>query len=599
MRPLDVLDEQTHDAAKAGADCQGGDEDAGGQLDAKRDDGEEALEDHGKEDREDERLDLRGLRDAEALERLVLVALAEEIGDELDAAHARVAVEEGQGGGGDGDEDDLEDGVARHPRLCAHVFGPKHVELGEVGAVEAAKDADEHKEEHLVKVPVLVVRHLEEHDLARAKGVDGAERGSGDHGTEEGAEHDLAGKVVADLLEREEDAADGRTKGDGYAGGTGAGEHLATLALVVLVLGEDATDDVADARGNVDKGTLLAEREARGDGQGEADGLCEERPEAEIAVDDKAAQDAFDLGDTGAGGKVEHLAWEDGFGSALLVGATGKVTGVQTIGTVGAGGGVWEEGGSLGGLLVRAVAVLTGVTVGRRRRFLVEVGGGRRLAGGVLEVEFAGCEVDGEDAGDGGPEDGDDKVHRVAGGPVVRVGGAEFLTPGDPAGAIFGFGVDGREHGGERGVGVLRWERRLSVPGGATGDWGGPAGKDAVSDADAGYERLERIRRRGGDGGVGKEACAVGPGSGSGSGSHVGMVPVGRVAVGAAEAFCEPPIFGAVAVLEIEEDGFGFDDAAGDESGDDAGDGDDYPPLETIPAVDCETADAAEVADAT
>ncbi len=100
----------------------------------------------------------------------MLMTLTEEVGNELDAAHPCVSVEEREGGRDDGDDDNFENGMPRHPRLCADVLGPKHVELGKVSAVETAKDANKHKEEHLVEMPVLVVGDLEEDNLASTKG---------------------------------------------------------------------------------------------------------------------------------------------------------------------------------------------------------------------------------------------------------------------------------------------------------------------------------------------------------------------------------------------------------------------------------------------
>lgn len=124
--------------------------------------------------------------------------------------------------------------------------------------------------------PLLVVGNLEEDDLPRAERVDETQPGCSDHCAEEAAEHDFCAEVVGYLLEGEEDAAYGRAKGYSYACCACGGEDLASFALVVLVLAEEAADDVAYARGDVDEGAFFAEGEARGDGEGEADGFGKE-----------------------------------------------------------------------------------------------------------------------------------------------------------------------------------------------------------------------------------------------------------------------------------------------------------------------------------
>ena len=52
----------------------------------------------------------------------------------------------------------------------------------------------------------------------------------------------------------------------------------------------------------MDAGSLLANRQARGDGQGQANGLDQKRARAEKTFHDEAGDDTFDFGDARAGG---------------------------------------------------------------------------------------------------------------------------------------------------------------------------------------------------------------------------------------------------------------------------------------------------------
>jgi hypothetical protein len=99
---------------------------------------------------------------------------------------------------------------------------------------------------------------LEHDQLTGAEGIHGGEHGGGDEGAKVATPQRLEREVARHLLEREEDAADGATKGDGHAGGGAGAQDLARLGGVAPVLGEQPGDNVAGADSVVDAGTLLA-----------------------------------------------------------------------------------------------------------------------------------------------------------------------------------------------------------------------------------------------------------------------------------------------------------------------------------------------------
>lgn len=74
--------------------------------------------------------------------------------------------------------------------------------------------------------------------------------------------------------------------------------YLPALALVLAVLGEEAAEEVAAAACHVHQGALLAQAEARRHSQHQGDRLDQQRPLAQVAPDDEAAEDGLDLSDT-------------------------------------------------------------------------------------------------------------------------------------------------------------------------------------------------------------------------------------------------------------------------------------------------------------
>ena len=108
----DVLAQHNCDATQRALRAQGvrtskrWDEDARGDLDAERDDGERALDEHREEDRADDGHGLRrGVEYAQARVRVLaaVTTLGEEVVDELGPAHARVGVQETEDRGNEGD----------------------------------------------------------------------------------------------------------------------------------------------------------------------------------------------------------------------------------------------------------------------------------------------------------------------------------------------------------------------------------------------------------------------------------------------------------------------------------------------------------------
>lgn len=204
-------------------------------------------------------------------------------------------------GGEEGGEEDLEDGVVAKRGGLAE-GGDAHVEADEEGAVEAADDAEEGEGDELEVVPAVGVLDLVEDELAGAEGVHELEGDGGDHGGDEGLPHRLVGEVVAELLEGEEDAADGGAEGDGDAGGGGGGEDLALAGLVGGEGAEGLHEEVRAAAGDVHERALLAQPEPGGDGETQADRLDGQRPRAHELADHEAAEDGLYLGDAAVAG---------------------------------------------------------------------------------------------------------------------------------------------------------------------------------------------------------------------------------------------------------------------------------------------------------
>lgn len=168
--------------------------------------------------------------------------------------------------GDQGDHADFEDGVVSDAGGLAQ-GGDVHVETDEARAVEAAEDAQERERDELKVVPAAGVLDLVEHELAGAERVHELQRDGGDHGGDEALPHCLVGKVVGELLETEEHAADGRAKSDRDAGGRGGREDFAFAGLVGGEVGEGLHEDVCAAAGDVDEGAFFSEPEARGHGE--------------------------------------------------------------------------------------------------------------------------------------------------------------------------------------------------------------------------------------------------------------------------------------------------------------------------------------------
>lgn len=137
----------------------------------------------------------------------------------------------------------------------------------------------------------------------------------------------MFGPRPAHLLQAEQDPSDGGAEGHRHAhrrrrrqhlhtgetrpqdGGGGKGgatatppelikpqAHLSPLGFVLAVLGEEVTQDVGAAARHVHQGALLAQAEAGGHSQNQRHRLGDQGPLAQVAADDEAAEDGFDLG---------------------------------------------------------------------------------------------------------------------------------------------------------------------------------------------------------------------------------------------------------------------------------------------------------------
>lgn len=132
------------------------------------------------------------------LRRLQRAAVVEELRDELAGAASRVRVGEGQHGRDARHGDHLQHWVFAQLRGLAPP-APGNVGPDEQRPPQAAEDAQQDEGHQLGHVPRRVVLHVEEHQAAVAKGVDGAQREGGHQGGEEGAPEGLEGEIIADL----------------------------------------------------------------------------------------------------------------------------------------------------------------------------------------------------------------------------------------------------------------------------------------------------------------------------------------------------------------------------------------------------------------
>ena len=183
---------------------------------------EESFDQQSEQDALHERRDLRRDGWAEEGGRVLLVTLGEELKDELGPAHPCEGVQERDCRREGDDERYFEDGVPLERRPVPYVLGckrspssrqpwcmalscpsaesraptPGNVGLVEEGAVQSAKDAKERESNHLDPVEVLVVRDLEQDNLAAAERIEEAQRDGRDHCAHKAAEKDLGREEV-------------------------------------------------------------------------------------------------------------------------------------------------------------------------------------------------------------------------------------------------------------------------------------------------------------------------------------------------------------------------------------------------------------------
>ena len=122
-------------------------------------------------------------------------------------------------------------------------------------------------------MPAAVVGDVVEDELAGAEGVEGLQGDGCDHSAYEGGPHGFVWEVGGELLEGEEDAADGGAEGDGDPACGCSGQGLALAGFVGVKGGEGTHEEVGAAAGDVHEGAFLAEPHSGGDGEAEAEGF--------------------------------------------------------------------------------------------------------------------------------------------------------------------------------------------------------------------------------------------------------------------------------------------------------------------------------------
>eukprot|EP01139_Manchomonas_bermudensis_P000321 Amastigsp_a325_18.p2 type:complete len:425 gc:universal Amastigsp_a325_18:1299-25(-) len=138
-------------------------------------------------------------------------------------------------------------------------------------------------------------RELEQNQLARMKRVQERKRRCSRKRAHKPAPHHFGGKVIRELLQNKNDAADRCAERHAHAGARNRSNHPASLRRDLLVLGEEVAHDVPHTRCKMNERPFLAEIKSRRDGERERQGLDPQSPLAELLPDDEPGEDHFDV----------------------------------------------------------------------------------------------------------------------------------------------------------------------------------------------------------------------------------------------------------------------------------------------------------------
>jgi hypothetical protein len=175
-----------------------------------------------------------------------------------------------------------------HPRLSTNMFRPLDIQIGEDRTIKATEDTEEYEGHELSRMPVLVIRDLEQDKFASAERIKEPECHSSDGSTEERLPHNFRREEVrylntasamhhgdpekgnnTNLLQREKHTTNRSSKSDSNTRSRRSAQNFPALALVVIVFTPSSTDNVSNAGCNVYERAFLAQGETRPHRHGE------------------------------------------------------------------------------------------------------------------------------------------------------------------------------------------------------------------------------------------------------------------------------------------------------------------------------------------
>jgi hypothetical protein len=164
---------------------------------------------------------------------------------------------------------------------------PLDIQIGEDCTIKATEDTEEYEGHELSRMPVLVIRDLEQDKFASAERIKEPECHSSDGSTEKRLPHNFRREEVrylnkasamhhgdpekgknTNLLQREKYTTNRSSKSDSNTRSRRSAQNLPALALIMIVFAPTSTHDVSNAGCNMHERAFLAQGETRPYGHG-------------------------------------------------------------------------------------------------------------------------------------------------------------------------------------------------------------------------------------------------------------------------------------------------------------------------------------------
>jgi len=143
-----------------------------------------------------------------------------------------------------------------------------------------------------------MIGDLVQDNFASAKGIESLQGNGGYHGADKRSPHGLVGEIVAQLLQTEEHATNGRAKSDTDTTCSSSRKHLTLASLISIDTGEKLHENVGAAAGYVDEWAFFSQPHARGDSKAKTNRFDSQSPCSQEAPDDEATEDGLDFWNT-------------------------------------------------------------------------------------------------------------------------------------------------------------------------------------------------------------------------------------------------------------------------------------------------------------